>query len=300
MVDYDRDYASEIRSLVAPDDVWTLSESIKKTLLQMLRKLPKKNVSDEERRYPTTPEGLRAFIDGFFARHYFQIQDSLINYFSSSAFMSNIQRGELHIADIGSGPGVASLAIADLAATTMRVMNGKGLIPRGKTISVNCVINDTSAICLNEGLIQLKKFNSVGSEQIRISRVLTLSSPYPKSINQFRRIAQMTTPYDICCMGYVLIPLTEQFDVSRISDTIIALSQTGNTDGGQLIIIQDHFREKLHRKVCRKIGVKSETIELKQHVYDSENQNTEHTYTYCRSCPTFSELNTVNKVDQIA
>ena len=298
MVGIDRDYAAEIRVMVAPDDVWTLNKSIDTILSQLLHRLPPKDVSDEERRYPTTPEGLRAFMDGFFARHYFQIQDSLIKYFASPAFMSVVQRGIMHIGDIGSGLGVASLAIADLAAATLRVMSEKGIIPREKRITINCVINDTSDICLNEGIVQLAKYNSVTNGQVKIGRVLPLSSPFPKSIKQFYRIAQMTTPYDIYCMGYVLIPLSEQIGIPCIADAIAELTLAGNIDG-RLIITQDHFREDLHRKVCRMIGVESETVELKQRVYDSENQNTEHTYTYCRSCPAFMEVNGVKSVKQI-
>ena len=78
------------------------------------------------------------------------------------------------------------------------------------------------------------------------------------------------------------------------------LAQTGNINDGQLLLTQDKFREDLHREICRAAGVSVEMAELKQRVYDSENQNAEHTYTYCRSCSDISEMTVVKSAGAIA
>ncbi len=56
---------------LCPDGIWRLSGVIESLLQRQLNRLPKKRVSEEESRYPTTPAGMREFLDGFFARHYF-------------------------------------------------------------------------------------------------------------------------------------------------------------------------------------------------------------------------------------
>ncbi len=71
---HDHDLAAAIRARVAPEGIWTLGGAAQKRLSDSLSRLPKKEVSEDERRYPTSPEGLRAFLDGFFARHYFQVK----------------------------------------------------------------------------------------------------------------------------------------------------------------------------------------------------------------------------------
>jgi hypothetical protein len=94
----------------------------------------------------------------------------------------------------------------------------------------------------------------------------------------------MTTPFDVCCLAYVLIPLTEQMGARVTAEGIRQLAQTGNPRDGQLLLTQDKFREDLHRDICQALCVSGETADLKQRVYDSQNQNKEQTYTYCRSC----------------
>lgn len=286
---YDHELAAAIQERVAPDGVWALRDTAQRLLADALKRLPKKDVSEDERRYPTSPEGLRAFVEALFARHYFQVQDSLIQYFASPAFESVAHRGFMHVADIGSGPAVASLAVVGLASTALEAMVTTGLI-RGKgSITVHCVINDTSEVCLNEGLALLKKSDGLRAERVSIRRILPLSTSFPGSLTQLSRIARMTVPYDICCMGYLLVPLSELVGIDGAVASIRALSQTGNPDG-QLLVTQDKFHQDLHRRICCSAGLPAEMAELKQRVYDSDNQNSEQTYTYCRSCSTLSEL----------
>jgi hypothetical protein len=282
--------AEAIREIAAPNGVWTMQETPLRLLEEALRRLPKAEVSDEERRYPTTPQGMRAFMDGFFARHFFQTQDSLVEYFASPAFEAVAHRGYIHVADVGSGPSVASLAIADLACTTIAVIRQAGRIRSTGRLAVQVALNDTSEICLTEGRALLKRYNWGGNEPVSIRRVIPISTPFPNSITQFRRIAGMTEPYDLCCLGYVMIPLSEQVGVQAFAGGIHQLAQAGYDNGGQLLLTQDKFHEDLHRQICRHLGTSAETVDLKQRVYDTENQNSEHTYTYCRSCSPLSKM----------
>ena len=150
---HDPSLATAIRRIAAPNNVWTMQEAPLKLLAEALRRLPRGNVSDEERRYPTTPQGMRAFLDGFFARHFFQIQDSLVEYFASPIFEAVAQRGHIHVADVGSGPSVASLAIADLASAAIATLRQAGRLRGSGRLTVHVTLNDTSEICLDEGRI---------------------------------------------------------------------------------------------------------------------------------------------------
>lgn len=289
-MEHDPSLATVIREIAAPNDVWTMQETPLRLLEETLRRLPKAEVSEEERRYPTTPQGMRAFMDRFFARHFFQTQDSLVEYFASPAFEAVARRGYIHVADVGSGPSVASLAIADLACTTIAAIRQMGRIRSAGRLAVYVALNDTSEICLAEGLALLKRYNRVGNEPISIRRIIPISTPFSNSITQFRRIAGMTEPYDLCCLGYVMIPLSEQVGVHAFAGGVHQLAQAGYGNGGQLLLIQDKFNEDLHRQICRHLGTPAETVDLKQRVYDSENQNSEYTYAYCRSRSPLSKV----------
>ncbi|HET6442801.1 MAG TPA: hypothetical protein VFH53_10530 [Phycisphaerae bacterium] len=289
-MEHDPSLAAVIREIAAPNAVWTMQETPLRLLEEALRRLPKAEVSDEERRYPTTPQGMRAFMDGFFARHFFQTQDSLVEYFASPAFEAVARRGYIHVADVGSGPSVASLAIADLVCTTIAAIRQMGRIRSAGRMAVHVALNDTSEICLAEGRSLLKRYNRGGNEPISIRRIIPISTPFSNSITQFRRIAGMTEPYDLCCLGYVMIPLSEQVGAQAFADGIHQLVQAGHGNGGRLLLIQDRFHENLHRQICHRLGTSAETADLKQRVYDSENQNSEHTYTYCRSRSPLSKV----------
>jgi len=183
---------------------------------------------------------------------------------------------------VGCGPSVASLGILDMASAAMSLMNGG--FPGKCPLTVHIALNDTSEVCLSEGRVLLDRYSRCGPNTVRVGRVLPFSTPFPESLLQLRRIARMTIPYDICCLGYVLIPLSEKMGVGGTAERFRQLAQTGNQAGGQLLLTQDKFREGLLRSVCRALGVSAEIVDLKQRVYDSQNQNDEQTYTYGRSC----------------
>jgi len=69
--------------------------------------------------YPTNAPGMRAFLEIFFSRHYFQIQDSLLDYIESEDFDSILEGGEIRILDIGCGPAVGVLAVTDIVMSIL-------------------------------------------------------------------------------------------------------------------------------------------------------------------------------------
>ena len=103
----------DIKAILAPDGCWQIQEDILGILQQEMNCLPnKKSVSEQQCRYPETPAAMRAFLEKFFVRHFFQVQDSLLtgdvfkiirNIFDTS--------GPVTILDIGAGPAVASLGL---------------------------------------------------------------------------------------------------------------------------------------------------------------------------------------------
>jgi SAM-dependent methyltransferase len=279
-----------IREALAPDGIWQLPEQVRALLAESLARLPKGDVAEGERRYPTTRTGLRVSMDAFFARHYFQVQDSLLDFFASPALPAVARRGTMHVADIGCGPAVAALAILDAASVTMELLENGGAGPR--PLTVHLTLNDTSEVCLSEARRLLDSYSRSRSKHVLVGRVLPLSTAFPKSIVQLQRVARMVAPFDICCLGYVLDPITEQVGIEAAVRGIRQLVQTGNPTGGRLLLTQDKFREGLHRDICEGLGVPAEMADLKQRVYDSQNQNEEQTYTYCRSCSPVSELAT--------
>jgi len=149
-----------IKEILFPNDIWQLTPLIENILKRQLLKLPKREVSQVEQRYPTLPSGMRAFLDKFYARHYFQVQNSLFDYLTSQEFLEVINSGKLQILDIGSGPAVASLAITDFIFQLFHNISGY----KRKPLEITYVLNDTSDICLGTGKEMLNNYFSNRSQ----------------------------------------------------------------------------------------------------------------------------------------
>jgi len=197
---------------MCPNGIWHMSHRMEQLLEHQIRSLPKGNVSEDETRYPTTPIGMRAFLDKFFTRHYFQIQDSLIEFLSSEDFINIINYGELKILDIGSGPAVASLAITDIIVNLLEYLKSNGNYININNLETTYVLNDTSNICLGVGQQMLKNYFSINSSELSKvkQRIFNLEKPFPGNISQLKRIANYAGLYDIICLAYVIVPLNEE------------------------------------------------------------------------------------------
>ncbi len=269
----------EVRDYLAPQGVWTLRKETESLLGRTLSGLPRGQVSENEQRCPTTLRGVRAFMNALFARHFFQLQDSLLE-FAVDLVASRSSQGEpLCFADIGSGPAVASIALIDLLDSVRQVVRkrtGEGMEP----VRLSIVLNDVSEPCLDVGRKMILSLS--GETSVSVPQIAPVTVPFPRSITQLGRLARNLRPYDLCCMSYVLAPLQEQAGLRSVSDAVRQLLGTSIQANGRAVILQDKFHEQLHVDVCRRLGVSSQEVQLKQTVYDTDNQNDEHTYTFFR------------------
>ncbi len=266
-----------------PEDQWHLSTMMEGVLNRQIHRLPKNHVSDQEARYPTTTTGMRTFLQKFFARHYLQIQDSLFDFITSKEGINILRGGKLQILDVGSGPAVASLAITDMLCSVFdKLYCHSNFLCRGKT-DITYILNDPQDICVGTGKQMLAEYisgNKSGCRYIK-ERILTIAKPFPNNLNQLSRIASNIGEYNIVCMSYVIIPMHEYKGIPFIAKGVNSLIPICDNEN-RVLITQDRFRERLIRKVAEALHVRCERSDITQKVYDQENKNHVHTYSYYR------------------
>ena len=177
-----------VQNELCPNGEWKLSDYMKSALERQMSRLPEATVSETEIRYPTTFAGMRAFLDVFFTRHYFQVQDSLLDYMVSDEFMDSLTTGKLQILDIGCGPAVASLAITDMLGYILKYIRYMGGLPKVRFLSITYVLNDTSGICLGTGQRMLTDYFRVCRAYNMRPRTICIQDPFPSNMKQLRRI----------------------------------------------------------------------------------------------------------------
>ena len=269
---------------LCPDGIWQLTDAVKSVLRRRILQLPQRTVSEDEKRYPTTPSGMRKFLEFFFARHYFQAQHSLFNYMTSDEFLGLLMYGELRILDIGCGPAVASLAITELLACILRHLKDLGKWPKGKAIKIDYVLNDTSAICLGTGQHMLASyFNASGrlDRGVIPGQMLRIQKAFPDDINQIQRIRLKLGAYDITILSYVISPLDEDKGFEALIRGLKDVEKLCNRDG-RILILQDKFQAALVRQVSKALGISNSKEGLTQQIYPSRNMNENYTYLYYR------------------
>lgn len=255
---------------------------MKSLLGYQIGRLPRKEVSENETRYPETREGMRAFLDVFFARHFFQVQNSLIKYFVSEDGLSILKEGQLRILDIGSGPAVASLAITEIVAHVVRYLVNSSVWRGNKEIQMTYVLNDTEGICLGVAQAMLDGYFKMPVEHrkwVTRARTLTSQRAFPNNVSQLRRIAGNIGGYDIPVFSYVLTPLKKDAGLSALA---MGLSDVESlcSGNGRVLILQDRFKAPLVRKVAALIGRSSQKEELTQRMGHTRNENDTYTYSY--------------------
>jgi len=271
-----------VREKLCPEGVWELSDTMKLVLSHHTSRLPKRQVTEIETRYPVCAASMRAFLEVFFTRHYFQIQNSLITYMASQEFLDILMRGHMRILDIGSGPAVASLAITDILSCILEYLGHSGGQPRGKAVEVIYVLNDTSGICLGNGLGMLRDYLRVSRKHSGgaiCNRMISIQGAFPGNINQLRRIACNLGPYDIATFSYVVVPLNEDSGLHSIAEGLLKVEELCNRTG-RILILQDRFNVSLMRQLGKAIDVSSQKEELTQQVYPSRNANETYSYSY--------------------
>lgn len=281
-------YKSIIDEL-CPEGNWKLRCSIEKLLNAKINQLPCRDVTGEETRYPTDRASMKAFLETFFARHYFQVQKSLVEYLTSSEFYDSLTTKEFNILDIGSGPAVASLAVTEMLDCILGARNEAGI----HKLRVNYVLNDTENICLGIGQELLRNyFRSQSPQRISCGHVFSMEKGFPSNFGQLERVARNLGLYDLIILSYVLKPLHNDLGLKNIANALSML-QGISKPNGRIMIIQDKFSKALVGNVSRLIGQSFKKETLAQHIYSENNDNETYTYSYytCLFAPTGLSVN---------
>ena len=200
--------------------------------------------------------------------------------------------GSLCFADIGSGPAVASLALIDMLDCIGELGLQAHKIAK-HPIRMSVVLNDISESCLQVGRDMLITYARQAKTRLSLERIVPVSVPFPKSNAQLCRIARLIKPYDLSCLSYAMVPVDEQSGHQALCQGIDQLADACRGADGRILLLQDKFHESMLRKVCRAIGAQLQEAQVKQKVYDSQNENSEHTYTFFRSIhPSESKVQT--------
>jgi hypothetical protein len=267
---------SQIKSEMCPDGIWKLSDRVKNVLKRQIGRLPNKSVSEEEAMYPSTASGMRAFLEVFFSRHYFQIQNSLLDYIESEDFDDVLGGGEIRILDIGCGPAVGVLAVTDIIMSILKNQNNSRLRP----VRFVYVLNDTSKICLSTGQRMLNEYLDlcrVSKISVGEHSILTLTNDFPDNANQLERIEKNYGAYHLVMFSYVIRPLAEENGTIGLANDIIRAEKLCDPRG-RILILQDQYRETLMRALGKQIDASVENKELTQEIFP--NRGTADTYTY--------------------
>lgn len=270
------DLYNEVKAELCPDGNWKMNGTLERILNRQINHFPKRETSDEETRYPEDQTSMRAFLDKFFFRHYFQVQNSLLEYMASEEFIDLIKIGRLNILDIGSGPAVASMAITDILVCVLKNLNVQ------KIIRISYFLNDPVNICLGAGKDFLNSyFLSIKKSEQKLCNniVLTIEKDFPSNVKQLMRIRRNYGEYGIVNFSYVITPLQEQKGLTGIKNGFLEIELMCNPKG-RILILQDKFKEALIRKITSAIGERYKKQELSQYVYSSNNSNEIQTYTY--------------------
>ena len=137
-----------VRKVLCPDGIWQPTNIIKSVLKYQISRLPKAKVEDIEIRLPQNAPLMRAFLIKFFTRHYFQIQNSLIDYMTSQGFLNAAKSGRLQILDVGCGPAVACCFCVSWNATRPRRYTPHSRLPAGRVSFTNDGVYIKFKICM--------------------------------------------------------------------------------------------------------------------------------------------------------
>jgi ribosomal protein RSM22 (predicted rRNA methylase) len=266
---------------LCPDGNWRLSDVMEKLLRLQMNSLPQRTVSEEETRYPTQPASMRAFLDTFFARHYFQVQDGLLAYMTSEEFLNLLDKRELNILDIGCGPAVASLAITDMLTCILRHLESISLQAYTKEIRIRYILNDTEGLCLGVGQQLLENYFRLSRQhgQLHQNGMFAIEKGFPSSMIQLERLHGNIGPYDITNFSYVVNPLNEEEGLRNLSAGLLQVEKLCSASG-RILILQDRFSVSLMRRIVKAIGRSCRKRVLSQHVYSTGNSNALYTYSY--------------------
>jgi hypothetical protein len=221
---------------------------------------------------------MRAFLEVFFSRHYFQVQNSLLDYADSEDFDTILDGGEIRILDIGCGPAVGVLAMTDIIMCILGDQNSS----RRRPIRFVYVLNDTSGICLATGQRMLNEyFDLCRARKINAGEhiALTLMSDFPDNVNRLERIGKNYGTYHLAMFSYVIRPLADENGTVGLANNIIGTEKLCD-NRGRILILQDQYRESLMRALGKQIDASVENKELTQEVFPNRGTTDIYTYSY--------------------
>ena len=271
-----------VQEELCPDGIWQLTDTVKSVLIHQILRLSEREVSNLEMRYPKSPAQMRAFLVKFFTRHYFQIQNYLVDYMTSQDFLDLIKLGQLRILDIGSGPAVAPLAITEMLSCILKHLGYLGAWPKGKTIKVSYVLNDTSFVCLDTGQRMLTDYFRIRRDyekEIINNQIINVQKAFPDNMNLLQRAGFNLAAYDIIVFSYVISPLNENLGFHNLVDGLLKIEKLCRHNG-RILIVQDKYEASLMRRISRAIGTSSKKQVLTQYIYPKRNENETYTYIY--------------------
>lgn len=238
----------------------------------VLESLPDKQVPETERRSPSGPAALRAYLNAFFARHLFQVPNSLTEHAELLEPLTGDTR--LTFFDVGSGPGVASLALLEILQAMRPLLRQK--------MHVSLVLNDASDFCLAWAYELLQRYTrAIGpNAPFVLEQITRISTPFPESIAPMRRISQSIRGGQLAVLGYVLGPLDEQLGIKKAGESLMALRQACAGFLRAALVIQDRYREQEMRSLARETGGVCTERTVAQEVYDEDNSCETFTYRY--------------------
>jgi len=108
---------------------------------------------------------------------------------------------------------------------------------------------------------------------------LQVQRQFPDNIGQLNRIASNQGRYDIVLLSYVVRPLHESQGVDGIRRGLRLIEGLCNTKG-QVLIVQDKYREQLMRRIGRVIGEPVKQAKLVQEVYPERGETSVRSYSY--------------------
>jgi ribosomal protein RSM22 (predicted rRNA methylase) len=269
---------SQIKSEICPDGIWELSDRVKNVLRRQIGRLPNKSVSKEETMFPSTASGMRAFLEVFFSRHYFQVQNSLLDYVASEDFYDILDSGEIRILDVGCGPAVGAMAVTDIVMSLLENRNSL----RQRPVRFVYVLNDTSGICLATGQRMLNEYfdlcriNRIGVGE---HKIMTLAKGFPDNTNQLVRIEKNYGAYHLIMFSYVIHPLADDNETIDFANDIVRTEELCDPCG-RILILQDKYRESLIRILGEQINASVENKELTQEIFPIRGTANTYTYTY--------------------
>jgi len=225
--------SNDLLNELAPHGIWRMSRAVEGVVRDSIGNLPRGSVSNDERRYPTTGEGMRAFLNAFFARHFVQVQHTLLASVAPPDLLSLAATGQISIADVGSGPSVAAIAVIDLVAHIRRILLERSHSVEKRPLAVSIVLNDPSRICLDTGEQIVIGYCRALSGQVKVLRITKVSEAFPWALSRIRQGASGGCRYDFSCLSYVLYPLLEQFSLGAIAEAARALAALCNLERGE-------------------------------------------------------------------